>query len=119
MVQAASRELQPMARVFRALGDPTRLKIVALLSHGELCVCHIQQGLALTQPTTSRQLSILRAAGLVQDRREGAWVHYSLAKLPNEEVERAVRSLVRSFASDAELKKQHQTIVRGCGPACA
>lgn len=107
-----------MARVFRALGDPTRLKIVALLSHGELCVCHVQQGLSLTQPTTSRQLSILRSAGLVQDRREGAWVYYSLAKLQNEELERTVRALVRGFASDAELKKQHQMIVRGCGPSC-
>lgn len=108
-----SLDFLPMARVFHALSDPTRLKVFALLSHGELSVGHIQDALDLRQPTASRHLSILRSAGLVKDRREGTWVYYSLAKLSNAETQRAVRSLVRSFASNKELKKQHQTIVRG------
>jgi ArsR family transcriptional regulator len=76
------------------LGDETRLRIVALLAHGELCVCHLQDALELPQPTVSRQLAILRAAGLVADRREGTWVYYRLVRQENPECERQLRGLV-------------------------
>jgi ArsR family transcriptional regulator len=55
---------------FRALGDETRIRIVALLAHGELCVCHLDKALDLGQPNASRQLSILKHAGIVESRRE-------------------------------------------------
>ena len=53
-------DVRPLTRLFRALGDETRLRIVALLSHGELCVCHIEAALDLNQSTASRHLGILR-----------------------------------------------------------
>lgn len=68
-----------LARVFRALADQTRLRILALLRDGEVCVCHIQGGLQLPQPTVSRHLAYLRRSGLVEARREGVWMHYRLA----------------------------------------
>ena len=48
-----------MVRMFQALADETRLRIVHLLVHGELCVCHIEKGLGISQPNASRQLGIL------------------------------------------------------------
>lgn len=66
--------------LFKALSDETRIRIVALLTHGELCVCDIIQVLDLPQSTVSRHLAILRQAGLVEDRRKGVWIYYRLAE---------------------------------------
>ena len=64
MTHAATLDVRPVSRLFKALGDETRLRIVALLSHGELCVCHIQEALGLSQPNVSRQVA---ANGARQD----------------------------------------------------
>lgn len=66
--------------IFKALAHRTRLNILALLLNGEVCVCKIMEVLDLPQSTASRHLAILKNAGLVVDRREGTWSHYSLAK---------------------------------------
>ncbi|MEW6321395.1 MAG: metalloregulator ArsR/SmtB family transcription factor [Acidobacteriota bacterium] len=67
-----------LARVFRALADETRLRILALLGAGEVCVCHLHASLRLPQPTVSRHLAYLRRTGLVAARRDGVWMHYRL-----------------------------------------
>ena len=64
--------------LFRALSDGTRLRIIKLLEDGELCVCHLMEILDMSQSRISRHMGILKNAGLVNDRREGRWVHYSL-----------------------------------------
>ena len=66
--------------LFRALADETRLRILNLLCRKELCVCHIVEALKTGQSKVSRHLAHLRHAGLVDDRREGLWVYYSLAE---------------------------------------
>ena len=71
--------LERLEGVFRALADRTRLRILALLAGGEVCVCEIHESLGLPQPTVSRHLAYLRSAGLVTGRKEGLWVHYNLA----------------------------------------
>jgi ArsR family transcriptional regulator len=69
------------AQLFKALSDETRLRIMALLLRGqELCVCDIMAALDLPQSTVSRHLSYLRNAGLVDDRRQGIWMHYKVNK---------------------------------------
>lgn len=68
-----------MERLFQALGDATRLRILGLLLTGEVCVCHIHESLRIPQPKASRHLAYLRRAGLVETRREGLWVYYRLA----------------------------------------
>jgi len=68
--------------IFKALADPLRLRIVILLLNGELCVCDLIEILGLPQSTISRHMSRLKTAGLVTDRRNGKWVHYSLADNP-------------------------------------
>lgn len=66
-------------KIYKALADETRLRILALLfAEGELCVCDIFAALALPQSTVSRHLAYLRKAGLVNDRRCGLWIYYSL-----------------------------------------
>lgn len=110
--------VRPVSRLFKALGDETRLRIVALLSHGELCVCHIQEGLQLPQPSVSRQLGVLRAAGLVEDRREGTWVYYRLRPQEDPDCERQLRGLVRGFAKDPSLRREVERLVKSRGPAC-
>lgn len=72
--------LRGMPALFKALSDPIRLRILAVLRHGEVCVCHIHEALDIPQPTASRHLAYLRRAGLVATRRDGLWVHYRLAE---------------------------------------
>jgi len=71
--------LKELEHYFKALADSTRLRILNLLLHGELCVCDIQHVLDVSQPTVSRHLAYLRSAGLVRDRRAGYRVFYRLA----------------------------------------
>ena len=72
-------DLQAVDQVFKALADPTRVRIVGLLGGGETCVCHIHESLRLPQSLVSRHLAYLRRAGLVEARKQGLWVHYRLA----------------------------------------
>ena len=64
--------------LFKALADTNRLMIVDMLSCGELCACKILEGLGITQPTLSHHMKILCESGLVNVRKEGKWMHYSL-----------------------------------------
>ena len=67
-----------VTQIFKALSDETRLKILSLMKEGEICVCDIAGTLNMTQPNISFHLNILKAAGLIKDRKTGRWVHYSL-----------------------------------------
>jgi ArsR family transcriptional regulator len=70
-----------LARVFRALGDPVRLRLVSLIgAHqgGEACVCDLNAAFSLTQPTISHHLKVLREAGIIDSERRGTWVYYRL-----------------------------------------
>jgi ArsR family transcriptional regulator len=78
-----NKELATLERLFQALGDATRLRILGLLLTGEVCVCHIHESLRISQPKASRHLAYLRRAGLVETRREGLWVYYRLADTPD------------------------------------
>jgi len=72
--------MQDDVKLLKALADETRLRILNLLCHGELCVCDIMRVLHTAQSKTSRHLAHLKNAGIVEDRREGQWMHYSLSK---------------------------------------
>jgi ArsR family transcriptional regulator len=113
-------DVRPLTRLFRALGDETRLRIVALLSHGELCVCHIEAALDLNQSTASRHLGILRASGVVDCRREGTWVYYRLTDQEHATVAKALEVLTKAFGAERALKSDHAKLRRSCGPSsCA
>ncbi len=67
-----------IARIFRALSDPTRIRILRLLRDRDLCVCELMHVLSMEQSRISHQLRVLRDAGLVEDRREGRWIIYRI-----------------------------------------
>lgn len=74
-----TRPVTTLEQLFSALADHTRLRILALVAGGEICVCHIHGALGIPQPTASRHLAYLRRTGLVVGRREGLWVYYRIA----------------------------------------
>jgi ArsR family transcriptional regulator, arsenate/arsenite/antimonite-responsive transcriptional repressor len=70
-----------LAQVFKALGDPVRLRLVSLIGAregGEVCVCDLTSAFDLSQPTISHHLRVLREAGLIDGERRGTWVYYRL-----------------------------------------
>src|SRR4029453_4068899 len=100
-------DVRPLTRLFRALGDATRLRIVALLSHGELCVCHLESALDLNQSPASRPLGILKAAGIGARRREGAWGYYAITAQQHAAVAKALDVLTNSFGAERALRADH------------
>lgn len=105
-----------MSRMLKALGDETRLRIVALLAHDELCVCHLESALALSQPNVSRQLGVLRNAGIVEPRREGSWVYYRLAEQTDPDCKEQLRTLTKCFAKREVLRGDVQRLLKVRGP---
>ena len=70
-----------LARVFKALGDPVRLRLLSIIASrngGEVCVCDLTPAFDLSQPTISHHLKLLREAGLIAAERRGTWVYYRL-----------------------------------------
>jgi ArsR family transcriptional regulator, arsenate/arsenite/antimonite-responsive transcriptional repressor len=78
VMAVASRDMEVTLRLFRALGDETRLRLIEKLRGGEQCVCDLTDELDASQPRLSFHLKTLKDAGLVTDRREGRWVYYAL-----------------------------------------
>ena len=72
--------LRSASQLFHALSDETRLEIVSMLQGGERCVCDLMSALHAAQSRLSFHLKVLKDAGIVVDRRDGRWVHYSLSK---------------------------------------
>ena len=70
---------EKQSRIFKALADETRLRILCLLRTREMCVCEIMIALDLTQPTASHHLGILESASVVEHSRKGKWVFYRVA----------------------------------------
>jgi len=72
--------MRELVKVFKALADRNRLRILKMLQHKKMCVCELSAALGITRPSVSKHLSLLRDAGLVQDERNGQWVDYSLCE---------------------------------------
>ncbi len=72
--------MKELSKIFKALSDENRLKIIDILKEGEKCACHILDEMRIVQSTLSHHMKILCKAGLVIARKQGKWVHYSLNK---------------------------------------
>lgn len=70
--------MKELTNIFKALSDETRLRILKLLEHGELCVCDVVAALDMVQPQVSFHLRILKEAGILKGRKEGKWIHYRI-----------------------------------------
>ena len=86
----------------RAIADPSRLRILKMLEAEELCVCQITAVLGLAPATVSKHLSLLRAAGLVAQRKAGRWIYYRLAERSINPHAPAVLALVRGVLGEDE-----------------
>jgi len=117
-IKSASRQLD-VDKMFRAVSDRTRLRIVNLLRDGELCVCDIVEVLDVPQPAVSRHLAYLRDAGFVVGRKEGLWHHYRLVPA-RRAFHRTLIACVESCASEVpelaeDVKRVRQISRRACG----
>ena len=120
-MQISACPLDAVASGFKAVADPTRIRILAtLLAAGELCVCHVEAALGITQSRASRHLATLRRAGLVVGRRDGAWVHYRVPDEPDPTA-RLVLAAVRECAGrDPDVRRlAARAAALRVGTACA
>ncbi len=102
--------MKGMVRLFKLFSDETRLRIFMLLAHRELCVCQIMGVLGISQPLISRNLSLLNSVGLLDERREGKLVFYSLKKRPAPVVSRMLSILKAELKSDKRLEDDLQSL---------
>ena len=100
-------------QLFKAFADETRLRILNLVAQRERCVCEFQQILRVPQPTISRHLAYLRRSGLLVTRRDGKWIHYSLAK-PQSKVHESLLRCVRNCFCDVDFLKRDLKRDRQC-----
>ncbi len=104
-----SETLRPTLLVIKALADRQRVRILMLLEPGEICVCQIVEVLSLAPSTVSKHLSLLSAAGLVDSRKVGRWVHYSLPeKTPNPAVGPALEWLQEALRRDLTIARDRE-----------
>jgi ArsR family transcriptional regulator len=94
--------MKELERLFKGLADQTRIRILNLLLHGELCVCDIQYVLQSPQPNISRHLTYLKNSGLVLDRRDGPRIYYRLAQ-SKEGVYKALFGFLRDAFQSSEV----------------
>ncbi|PYX87732.1 MAG: ArsR family transcriptional regulator, partial [Acidobacteria bacterium] len=92
-------------QVFRALADPTRLRLLNLMGDQELCVCFFVEVLNAPQPKISRHLAYLRRAGIVSARRDGKWMHYRVTIPRDPHAAAILRTTLDSLKQDRDMQR--------------
>jgi ArsR family transcriptional regulator, arsenate/arsenite/antimonite-responsive transcriptional repressor len=100
--------------LFRALSDPTRLRLINLIAGQELCVCYFVQVIDVPQPKVSRHLAYLRRAGVVEARREGKWMHYRLATPSDPHAAAILKTTLASFRRNQQMQSDLERLKRAC-----
>jgi ArsR family transcriptional regulator len=103
-----------LARLFAALSDRTRLRLLNLMSGREVCVCYFVEILGQSQPKISRHLAYLRRAGIANARREGKWMHYSIRRPADAGAAAILEATLRSFEGDREMQADAMRLSRAC-----
>jgi ArsR family transcriptional regulator, arsenate/arsenite/antimonite-responsive transcriptional repressor len=100
--------------LFRALADPTRLRLLNLIADREICVGYFVEILGISQPKVSRHLAYLRKAGIVTSRREGKWMHYRLA-MPKDKVAHGIlRETLKHLREDSKMRRDISSLSSVC-----
>lgn len=86
--------MEKLASDFKGLSEPVRVRLLAMLTRGELCVCDLMAVLDLPQSTVSRHVSFLRNGGWVSSRRKGKWVYYRI-DVPRGDIQARVMDILR------------------------
>lgn len=105
-----NNDLDSAVTASRALGHPARLRTVAMLRSGELCVCQITEVLKLAPSTVSAHLRELKIAGLVVERRDGRWVYFGLAK--DEGARHWIETALAAAANDPQLEADSAAVTQ-------
>ena len=115
----ATTKNKPVAldQFFRALADPTRLRLIHLMSEQEICVCYFIEVIGAPQPKISRHLAYLRRAGLVAARREGKWMHYRLTVPRDPHAAAILKATLDALKESTEIQRDCERLNRACcGP---
>ncbi len=103
--------MREIVDITKALADETRLRIMALLFHGELCVCQILELFDLAPSTVSKHLYILKQARLVETRKEGRWIYYRLPDgKVSDEVESGISWLQNVLKKNAVIRDDYRRL---------
>jgi len=105
-------ELKKTTKVFKALSDETRVRILKMLEARPLCVCEIQFVLKGSQPNVSHHLKTLSEAGLVDSERDGLWIAYRIADKPETPLHAATLTLLRRSLKNDDRVKKDRAIVK-------
>ncbi len=104
--------MKSTTKLFKALSDETRLRILKMLEARPLCVCEIQHVLKGSQPNVSHHLKTLSEAGLVESKKDGLWIDYRLPDKPPTPLHAAALSLVRKTLDSEPAVKKDRSIVK-------
>jgi ArsR family transcriptional regulator len=107
-------DLAVLERLFQALADRTRLRLLNLMAEGELCVCYFVEILGEPQPKISRHLAYLRDAGIVDGRRDGKWIHYAIVRPQHPGMAAILDTVLETLAEDRDLRKDREALRRAC-----
>jgi ArsR family transcriptional regulator len=103
-----------LAQFFAALADPTRLRLLNLMTGREVCVCYFVEILGQPQPKISRHLAYLRRAGIVAPRREGKWMHYRIRWPEDYAAAYTLRAVLASLAENPEMRADVARLDQAC-----
>jgi len=95
-----------VTKVFKALSDSNRIRIVEMITDKAMCVCEITTVLGLATSTVSKHLSILRDAGIIEDEKDGKWVNYRLKSPAANEYVQHLLFLVKNWVKDIKIVEQ-------------
>ncbi len=101
-----------VVKLFKALGDPNRIRIIKMLEERDLCVCEVREILDLSNSTVSKHLSILHDAGLITQTKEGKWVNYGLNSKSDIDMVRSVISMLKSSLLDDDVIRKDSEFVK-------
>jgi ArsR family transcriptional regulator len=101
-------------RVFQALGDATRLRLLNLMGDQELCVWYFGEILNQPQPKISRHLAYLRRAGIVEARREGKWMHYRITRPTDAGAAQLLRQTLAWLKQDRAMQADRARLTKAC-----
>ena len=103
-----------LVRLFAALADPTRLRLLNLMNGREVCVCYFVGVLNQGQPKISRHLAYLRRAGIVEARREGKWMHYRIERPADTRAAAILDVTLKSFETDRNMQADLARLGKAC-----
>jgi len=98
--------MRELVKVFKAVADENRLRILKMLQHKKMCVCELAAALGITQPSVSRHLSLMKDAGLVSDHRNGPWIDYELCEEKINQYAPVIKSYLKGWINDDHKVKE-------------